>query len=58
MNRGRLTTIASGLAVAALGLGLGLVGPAGAAPTSAAAITRAGSAAAASHWRARTTGPG
>ena len=50
MNRGRLTTIASGLAVAALGLGLGLVGPAGAAPTSAAAITRAGSAAAASQF--------
>ena len=50
MNRGRLTTIASGLAVAALGLSLGLVGPAGAAPTSAAAITRAGSAAAASQF--------
>ena len=50
MNRGRLTTIASGLAVAALGLSLGLVGPAGAAPTSAAAITRAGAAAPAAQF--------
>lgn len=45
MNRGRSTTIASGLAIAALGLSLGLVGPAGAAPTFAAAVTRVGSAA-------------
>ena len=43
MNYGRLTAIASGFAVAALGLSLGLPGSAGAATTSAAA-TRAGSA--------------
>ena len=47
MNWGRFTTIASGFAVAALGLSLGLAGCAGAATTSAAAVTRAGSAAAA-----------
>ena len=47
MNRGRFTTIASGFASAALGLSLGLAAPAGAAPTSAAAVTRAGPAAAA-----------
>jgi len=46
MNRGRFTTIASAFAIAGLGLSLALVGPAGAAPTSAAAQTRAGSAAA------------
>ena len=46
MKRGRFTTIASAFAIAALGLGLGLAGPAGAAPTSG-AVTRAGSAAAA-----------
>jgi len=50
MNRGRFTTIASGLAIAALGLSLGLVGPAGAAPTSAAAVARVGSAAAAPQY--------
>jgi hypothetical protein len=48
MNRGRFTTIATGFAIATLGLSLGLVGSAGAALTSAGAITRAGSAAAAS----------
>jgi len=47
MNRGRFTTIASASAIAALGLSLALVGPAGAAPTSASAVTRAGSAPAA-----------
>src|SRR5262249_17395509 len=47
MNRGRFTTIASVFAIAGLGLSLAMVGPAGAAPTSAAALTRAGSAAAA-----------
>lgn len=45
MNRGRFTTIAAGLAVAALSLGLGLAGSASARTTSAAAVTRAGSAA-------------
>ena len=50
MNRGRFTTIASGFAVAALGLSLGLAGCAGAATTSAAAVTRAGSAAAAPQY--------
>ena len=50
MNRGRFTTIASGLAIAALGLSLGLVGPAGAAATSAAAVMRAGSAAPAAQF--------
>jgi hypothetical protein len=49
MKRGRFTTIASAFAIAALGLGLGLAGPAGAAPTSGAA-TRAGSAAAAAPY--------
>jgi hypothetical protein len=48
MDRGRFTTIATGFAIATLGLSLGLVGSAGAAPTSAAAITRAGSTVAAS----------
>lgn len=46
MNAGRFTAIASGFAVAALGLSLGLAGLAGAATTSAAAVMRAGSAAA------------
>jgi hypothetical protein len=41
MNIGRLTAIASGFAVAALGLSLGLPGSAGAATTSAAAVSRA-----------------
>ena len=50
MNRGRFTTIASGFAIAALGLSLGLVGPASAAPTFAAAIMRAGPAAAAPQY--------
>ena len=50
MNWGRLPTIASGFAVAALGLSLGLAGCAGAATTSAAAVTRAGSAAAAPQY--------
>jgi len=50
MNRGRFTSIASGSAIAALGLSLGLVGFAGAAPSSAAAVTRAGSTAAAPHY--------
>jgi len=50
MNRGRFTTIASGFAVAALGLSLGLAGCAGAATTPAAAVTRAGSAAAAPQY--------
>jgi hypothetical protein len=50
MSRGLFTTIASGFAIAALGLSLGLVGSAGAAPTSAAAITRAGSAPAAPRY--------
>ena len=50
MNWGRFTTIASGSAVAALGLSLGLAGCAGAATTSAAAVTRAGSAAAAPQY--------
>jgi hypothetical protein len=50
MNWGRLTTIAPGFAVAALGLSLGLAGCAGAATTSAAAVTRAGSAAAAPQY--------
>jgi hypothetical protein len=44
MNRGRFTTIASGFAIAALGLSLGLAGCAGPARTPAAALTRAGSA--------------
>jgi hypothetical protein len=46
MNGGRFTTIAAGFAVAALGLSLALAGCAGPATTSAAAVTRAGSAAA------------
>ena len=50
MNGGRFTAIASGFAVAALGLSLGLAGCAGAATTSAAAVTRAGSAAAAPQY--------
>jgi hypothetical protein len=50
MNWGRFKTIASGFAVAALGLSLGLAGCAGAATTSAAAVTRAGSAAAAPQY--------
>jgi hypothetical protein len=50
MNWGRFTTIASGVAGAALGLSLGLAGCAGAATTSAAAVTRAGSAAAAPQY--------
>jgi hypothetical protein len=50
MNWGRFTTSASGFAVAALGLSLGLAGCAGAATTSAAAVTRAGSAAAAPQY--------
>ena len=50
MNWGRFTTIAAGFAVAALGLSLGLAGCAGAATTSAAAVTRAGSAAAAPQY--------
>lgn len=50
MNWGRFTTIASGFAVAALGLSLGLAGCVGAATTSAAAVTRAGSAAAAPQY--------
>ena len=50
MNWGRFTTIAAGSAVAALGLSLGLAGCAGAATTSAAAVTRAGSAAAAPQY--------
>jgi hypothetical protein len=50
MNWGRFTTIASGFAAAALGLSLGLAGCAGAATTSAAAVTRAGSAAAAPQY--------
>lgn len=50
MNTGRFTAIASGLAVAALGLSLGLPGSAGAATTSAAAVTRASSAAAAPRY--------
>jgi len=50
MNRGRFTSIASGSAIAALGLSLGLVGFAGAAPSSAAAVTRAGSTAASPHY--------
>ena len=50
MNWGRLTTIASGFAVAALGLSLGLAGCVGAGTTSAAAVTRAGSAAAAPQY--------
>jgi hypothetical protein len=45
MNRGRFITVASGFAVAALGLSLWLPGSAGAATASAAAVTRAGSAA-------------
>jgi hypothetical protein len=50
MNGGRFTAIASGFAVAALGLSLGLAGCAGAATTSAAAVMRAGSAAAAPQY--------
>jgi len=50
MNRGRFTTIASGFAIAALGLSLGLAGRAGPARTPAAALTRAGSAAAAPQY--------
>ena len=50
MSGGRFTAIASGFAVAALGLSLGLAGCAGAATTSAAAVTRAGSAAAAPQY--------
>jgi hypothetical protein len=50
MNWERFTTIASGFAVAALGLSLGLAGSAGATTTSAAAVTRAGSATAAPQY--------
>jgi hypothetical protein len=50
MNGGRFTAIASGFAVAALGLSLGLAGCAGAATTSAAAVMRAGAAAAAPQY--------
>ena len=50
MNRGRYTAIASAFASAALGLSLGLAGCAGAAPTSAAAVTHAGSTAAAAQY--------
>lgn len=51
MNTGRFIAIASsGFAAAALGLSLGLPGSAGAATTSAAAVTRAGSAAAAPRY--------
>jgi hypothetical protein len=45
MNWGRFVTVASGFAVAALSLVLGLPGPAGAGTAPAAAVTRAGSAA-------------
>jgi hypothetical protein len=45
MNRGRFTTVASGFAVAALGLSLGLPGSVGAATAPAAAVARAGPAA-------------
>lgn len=44
MHCGRLTAIGAGLAIAALGMGLGLPGSAGAATTNAVAITRPGSA--------------
>jgi hypothetical protein len=51
MNWGRITTtIASASVIAALGLSLGLVGTAGASPTSPATATHAGSATAASHY--------
>jgi hypothetical protein len=50
MNRGRFITVASGFAVAALGLSLWLPGSAGAATASAAAVTRAGSAAGAPQY--------
>jgi hypothetical protein len=50
MNRGRFITVASGFAVAALGLSLWLPGSAGAATASAAAVTRAGSAAVAPQY--------
>ncbi len=42
MNQGRMTTVASGSAVAALALSLTLPGPAGPATAPAAAVTRAG----------------
>ena len=50
MNRGRFTAIASGFAVATLGLSPGLAGSTGAATASAAAVTRAGSAAGAPQY--------
>jgi hypothetical protein len=50
MNGGRFTTVASGFAVTALGLSLGLPGCAGAATAPAAAVTRAGSAAGAPQY--------
>jgi len=50
MNQRRITKIASAFAIAALGLILGLAGRVGAAPTSAAAVTRAGFAVAAPRY--------
>ena len=50
MNWGRFTTIASGFAVAALGLSLWLPGSVGAVTTSAAVVTRAGSVGAAPQY--------
>ena len=50
MGRGRFAAIASAFAIAALGLSLALGGVPGAAPTSAAAVSHAGSTAAAAHY--------